>query len=51
MLRTSALRALRPIRQTPALTRLYHERVIDHYEHPRNVGSLPKTDVDVGTGL
>jgi len=25
--------------------------VIDHYEKPRNVGSFPKTDTDVGTGL
>ncbi|RUP38062.1 iron sulfur cluster assembly protein 1 [Jimgerdemannia flammicorona] len=32
-------------------TRAYHEKVIDHYEHPRNVGSLPKNDPDVGTGL
>ncbi|KAH7100674.1 NifU-like N terminal domain-containing protein [Auriculariales sp. MPI-PUGE-AT-0066] len=29
----------------------YHENVIRHYENPRNVGSLPKDDVDVGTGL
>ncbi|CAG8796546.1 2254_t:CDS:2, partial [Racocetra persica] len=26
-------------------------KVIDHYERPRNVGSLPRTDPDVGTGL
>ncbi|EIE85181.1 iron sulfur cluster assembly protein 1 [Rhizopus delemar RA 99-880] len=26
-------------------------QVIDHYERPRNVGSFPKTDTDVGTGL
>ncbi|KAI6035233.1 NifU-like N terminal domain-containing protein [Pisolithus orientalis] len=25
--------------------------VISHYENPRNVGSLPKGDLDVGTGL
>ncbi|KAL9541876.1 iron-binding protein [Mucor bainieri] len=31
--------------------RFYHEKVIDHYERPRNVGSFPKTDTDVGTGL
>lgn len=29
----------------------YHEKVIDHYERPRNVGSMSKADVDVGTGL
>ncbi len=25
--------------------------MIDHYENPRNVGSLDKTDAKVGTGL
>lgn len=29
----------------------YHEKVIDHYENPRNVGSMDKNDVTVGTGL
>merc|ERR1719389_898654 len=29
----------------------YHEKVIDHYESPRNVGSLDKKDSSVGTGL
>jgi len=33
------------------LTAQYHEKVIDHYENPRNVGSLNKNDEDVGTGL
>lgn len=29
----------------------YHEKVISHYENPRNVGSMNKGDEDVGTGL
>ena len=29
----------------------YSNKVIDHYENPRNVGSLPKDSADVGTGL
>lgn len=33
------------------LTASYHPKVIDHYENPRNVGSLDKNDTTVGTGL
>jgi nitrogen fixation NifU-like protein len=29
----------------------YSEKVIDHYERPRNVGSLDKGSPDVGTGM
>ena len=34
-----------------AAARAYHERVVDHYENPRNVGSFDKQDDSVGTGL
>jgi nitrogen fixation NifU-like protein len=29
----------------------YSDKVVDHYEHPRNVGSLDRADPGVGTGL
>lgn len=29
----------------------YSDKVIDHYEHPRNVGVLDKDAKDVGTGM
>ena len=41
-------RAYRPFAQT---ARSYHDRVIDHCENPRNVGSLDKSSPFVGTGI
>ena len=29
----------------------YSDKVLDHYEHPRNVGSMDKSDPKVGTGM
>ena len=29
----------------------YSDKIVDHYEHPRNVGSLDKNSEKVGTGI
>lgn len=34
-----------------SFARGYHKNIVDHYESPRNVGSLDKASSDVGTGL
>ncbi|XP_035685806.1 iron-sulfur cluster assembly scaffold protein IscU-like [Branchiostoma floridae] len=47
-------KSLRPMvgaRAAAVPTAGYHENVIDHYENPRNVGSMDKNDKKVGTGL
>eukprot|EP00199_Chlamydomonas_sp_CCMP681_P003482 CAMPEP_0119106068 /NCGR_PEP_ID=MMETSP1180-20130426/3862_1 /TAXON_ID=3052 ORGANISM="Chlamydomonas cf sp, Strain CCMP681" /NCGR_SAMPLE_ID=MMETSP1180 /ASSEMBLY_ACC=CAM_ASM_000741 /LENGTH=164 /DNA_ID=CAMNT_0007091303 /DNA_START=115 /DNA_END=609 /DNA_ORIENTATION=+ len=43
---TTAIRSVGAVQQ-----RAYHENVVDHFEKPRNVGSLKKDDPNVGTGL
>jgi Fe-S cluster assembly scaffold IscU len=52
MLARLVVRAGRPSTGGLAVaTRAYHENIIDHYENPRNVGSLDKKSKFVGTGL
>ena len=34
-----------------SVSRFYHENVVNHYENPRNVGSLDKNKKNVGSGL
>ena len=33
------------------IRKLYHTKIIDHYENPLNVGSLNKLEKDIGIGL
>mmetsp|Transcript_1848 Transcript_1848/g.4028 ORF Transcript_1848/g.4028 Transcript_1848/m.4028 type:complete len:170 (-) Transcript_1848:109-618(-) len=49
MARGSALPASSNLTQPQR--RNYHENIVEHYENPRNVGSLDKNSDDVGTGL
>ncbi len=52
MLCRSALRISAAVLQVgPRAAAFYHERVLEHYNNPRNVGSMNKNDPDVGTGL
>ena len=37
--------------QRQIIYRLYHDKVIDHYENPRNVGSFDKKEKNLGTGI
>lgn len=30
---------------------VYSDKLLDHYENPRNVGSFDKSDIHVGTGM
>eukprot|EP00300_Choanocystis_sp_HF-7_P037190 c53211_g1_i1.p2 GENE.c53211_g1_i1~~c53211_g1_i1.p2 ORF type:complete len:171 (+),score=32.26 c53211_g1_i1:83-595(+) len=50
MLALATRRAAICASRVAAPARLYHERVLDYFENPRNVGSMKKDDVNVGTG-
>eukprot|EP01033_Poteriospumella_lacustris_P002602 gene2603-1894_t len=43
--------AVRSVAKATPIRRGYHDIIIDHYENPRNVGSLDKNKTNVGTGL
>jgi nitrogen fixation NifU-like protein len=43
--------ALKPIHQLKEITMSYSDKVLDHYENPRNVGVFDKNDASVGTGM
>ena len=48
---TQFARTVAPALQHAPSRRGYHEKVLDHYNNPRNVGSMQKNAPDVGTGL
>ena len=48
---STSVRAAAPAVSQVNSRRCYHEKVLDHYNKPRNVGSMSKNDTDVGTGL
>ena len=51
MFSLSLLKKVKVCQKGTVFVRLYHENIIDHYENPRNVGSLDKKKTTVGTGL
>lgn len=50
-LQSTALRPASALRPAANQVRNYHQKVLDHYNAPRNVGRMDQKDKDVGTGL
>ena len=51
MRRLSSIVAFAPAHALTAVRTKYSDAVLDHYDNPRNVGSMDKSDPDVGTGI
>lgn len=50
-IRILSFHLLFPLLSPSKLLTNMHNLLLDHYSRPRNVGSMAKTDADVGTGL
>lgn len=50
-IRVLSFHLLFPLLSPSKLLTNMHNLLLDHYSRPRNVGSMAKTDADVGTGL
>tara|TARA_B100001167_G_C16557968_1_gene206631 strand:- start:48 stop:494 length:447 start_codon:yes stop_codon:yes gene_type:complete len=51
MIRKIMIRKISDLRMNFNMKRIYHKKVIDHYEFPRNVGSFSKDEKNIGIGL
>lgn len=45
------LRTVLSFKSKMSIFRMYHHKVIEHYENPRNVGSFDRNEPNVGTGV
>ena len=44
-------RTLKLFSKTKIFEKLYHKKIIEHFENPKNIGSFPKQDSNVYVGL